>query len=125
LKDSNSEELNLEYEEKKLNEFYNQLGAKAESLDKGLKNGIEAERVKQLKALSNWQGKFRKSLKLKSESQLNRVRKTHQQLFPNGGLQERSMNILEAFERFGPDFLEKTKAHEEPLSINSFAVVRF
>ena len=124
LKDSNSEELNLEDEEKKLNEFYNQLGAKAESLDKGLKNGIEAERVKQLKALSNWEGKFRKSLKLKSESQLNRVRKTHHQLFPNGGLQERSMNILEAIERFGPDFLEKTKAHEEPLSINRFAVVR-
>lgn len=125
LKKSNSEELDLELDKNSLNEFYDSLSTKAETLDKGLKSGVEAERAKQLKSLANWEGKFRKAVKLKSESHLNRVRKTHQQLFPNGGLQERSMNILEAFERFGPDFLIQTKAHEEPLSTNKFAVVRF
>ena len=125
VKNSNSDELDFSTELNELNKFYEDLSAKAESINKGLKNGIEAERAKQLKSLANWEGKFRRAVKQQSESRLNGVRKMHQQLFPERGLQERSMNILEAFERFGPDFLIQTKAHEEPLSTNKFAVVRF
>lgn len=125
VQNSNTDELDVSKELDQLNSFYDQLSAKAEALDKGLKSGVEAERTKQTKLLENWESKFRKSIKQQSESRLKRVRKMHQQLFPNEGLQERSMNVLEAIERFGPDFLKQTKAQEEPLSTNKFAVVRF
>ena len=125
LASTHSEDLDMSDLEQDLNAFYDKLSLRAELLDKGLKQGVEAERAKQNKSIKNWEGRFRKALKSRSEVSVNRLRKIHQQLFPNGGLQERSMNILEAIERFGPDFLKQTKAHEEPLSTNRYAVVKF
>lgn len=121
----NEDALDFSESQSLMEDFYQKLISKASDIDQGLSKSVEAEKVKHQKSFEQLQGRFRKALKQKGEVKVNRIRKMHRQLFPNGGLQERSMNILEAVERFGPDFIKKIKAHEEPLSTKKYTVIRY
>ena len=125
VENQNEDALDFSEGQKELNAFYDKLVSKAFEIEQGFAKSVEAEKAKHQKSFDQLQGRFRKALKLKGEVKVNRVRKMHRQLFPNGGLQERSVNILEAVERFGPDFLKKIKAHEEPLSTKKYTVIRY
>lgn len=125
VENQNEDALDFSESQKELNAFYHKLVSKASEIDQGLAKSVEAEKAKHQKSFDQLQGRFRKALKQKGEVKVNRIRKMHRQLFPNSGLQERSMNILEAFERYGPDFLKKIKAHEEPLSTKKYTVIRY
>lgn len=125
VESQNEDVLDFSENENELEAFYSKLISKAAEIEEGLARSVEAEKAKHKKSFDQFQGRFRKALKQKGEVKVNRIRKMHRQLFPNAGLQERSMNILEAVERFGPDFLKKIKAHEEPLSTKKYTVIRY
>ncbi len=60
--------------------------------------------------------KLRKQLKQKHSSQINKIQKTHQHLYPKNGLQERYENFIPAYLRYGQAYLEALMEYLDPLS---------
>jgi bacillithiol biosynthesis cysteine-adding enzyme BshC len=70
------------------------LNEQSEKIDKNLNNAVQAETTKIEKQLINLQQKFIKAEKGKHEQDLNQIEKLKSKLFPNAGLQERSLNFF-------------------------------
>ena len=113
--ESSDEELNLTVENQKLNSLFDEISQKAKSIDKGLKNYIEAEKTKQLKVLKNIEAKLIRAEKQKYEVSNNQVTKLKEKLFPNGSLQERSDNFIPFYLKHGEQFFEILKNELNPL----------
>jgi uncharacterized protein YllA (UPF0747 family) len=70
------------------------LNEQSEKVDKNLNSAVQAETAKIEKQLINLQQKFIKAEKVKHEQDLNQIEQLKSKLFPNAGLQERSMNFF-------------------------------
>jgi len=84
-----------------INDYYDQLSEKLSGIDPNLLSSLDAEKAKALKGVANIAAKANKSLKSKHEVKINQVKKLKADLFPNGGLQERTNNILSLYGPLG------------------------
>jgi bacillithiol biosynthesis cysteine-adding enzyme BshC len=79
----------------------------AKNIDPTLVNAIGAEMQKSVQSLDNIHNKLVKSLKQKSENELNQIEKIKSQLFPENSLQERVENFSSYYSREGSAFIER------------------
>lgn len=110
------EELNLENELNSLEKVFELLSQKISSIDPSLAGSVMAEKQKALKGIEHLEEKIRKALRKKEEINLNRIRKIHQVLLPEGILQERRENILFTAEKFGENFIDLLYDFADPFS---------
>ena len=113
--ESSEEELNLTAENQKLNSIFEEISKKADSIDKGLKNYIEAEKTKQQKVLKNIEAKLIRAEKQKYEVSNNQITKLKGKLFPKDSLQERYENFIPFYLKYGEEFFEVLKNELNPL----------
>ncbi|MEX0685901.1 MAG: bacillithiol biosynthesis cysteine-adding enzyme BshC [Balneolales bacterium] len=69
--------------------------------DASLKGSAGKETANYCKSIDKLQQKLKRTIKQKEETQLNRIRKIRQHLFPNGVLQEREVSILHFMNKYG------------------------
>ncbi len=93
LKNS-ADELNFENIDKSFSEFCNKISKQIIQVDLNLKSYSEAEISRLEKQLISIKQKLIKTEKNKHENSLIQIEQLKNKLFPNGGLQERSMNFF-------------------------------
>lgn len=94
----------------------------AKSTDKSMIGAVEAQRAKQTKGLENLKKKLLRAEKKKFSQEVERIEQLLDDLFPNGGLQERRMNWIEAELLFGGGLIEELIKGTDPLG-NQFACI--
>lgn len=115
-------EIDLREELKLLSELYSSLKLKAEDVDASLVSSIEAEQTRMEKGLEQWSSRFTRAIKKQNEVSVNRIRKVHRSLFPNGYLQERHDNFLGFYAQQPQSFFADIYTATEPFS-TEFRVV--
>ncbi len=109
-------DMDLSEEIKQVSALYNALKTKAAYSDTTLVGSLEAEEKKLLKGIQQWGSRFSRGLKKKNEVSLNRIRKIHSKLFPEGYLQERHDNVLSFYANDGDAFFAEVYKHTKPFS---------
>ncbi|UCE44223.1 MAG: bacillithiol biosynthesis cysteine-adding enzyme BshC [Candidatus Bathyarchaeota archaeon] len=89
---------------------------RAESIDQTLKEPCFLARGKILKTIEGLEDKVASKLKKKDSIARQQITKASRNLFPNGDLQERQINVLEYLIKFGKEFLKKV--HQDFLEAN-------
>ena len=84
---------------------YAQLAAKAEKLDPTLANAIRAEENKQLKQFEQLGSRLLRTEKQQQDTQLKKIQRVREKLFPENGLQERHENFLSYYANEGPAWI--------------------
>lgn len=100
-------ELQFGDEQVMVSTLFDQLKTKISAVDSTLGATVEAEKHKVLKSLEVLEQKTAKAQKNKHEISLNQLKKIKENLFPEGGLQERYENILWLNMKFGNDLIEQ------------------
>ncbi|MBL0310697.1 MAG: bacillithiol biosynthesis cysteine-adding enzyme BshC [Bacteroidetes bacterium] len=90
---------NLQDEEKKLEELFATIAAKAEAIDVTLGPSAASEKQKVLASIKNLEGKMLKAEKKKHETAVAQIRSIHAHLFPEGVLQERRENFIPYYDK--------------------------
>jgi bacillithiol biosynthesis cysteine-adding enzyme BshC len=101
---------------------YEQLTAKAEKLDPTLATAIQAEETKQLKHFEQLTSRLLRAAKHHEETNLKRIQRVKEKLFPNNGLQERHENFLHYYATLDDVWIEQLIAICNPLD-ERFTVV--
>lgn len=99
-------DLNFEEEKKMIQEAYSSLAKKAQRMDPTLSTAIMAEETKQSKAFEQLGSRLLRAEKQQQETNLNRIKKLKDKLFPGGGLQERHDNMMAFYSTSGKSMLE-------------------
>jgi bacillithiol synthase len=107
--------LSMADEKTALSDLFDAILKKAVAVDASLEKAVLAEKTKQLQSLDALESKTMKAEKQKHETALNQIKTVQQKLFPNGGLQERTDNILPIYLKHGDAFFDVLKAHLNPL----------
>lgn len=89
----------------------------AEKTDKTFLNAVKAQEVKQLKGLDHLEKRLLKAQKRKLEDEVSRIADLQNELFPNGGLQERHHNFSEFYLEYGEDLIPALLNNLEPLEL--------
>lgn len=100
------DEISLEDEKAQLHSIFKAVENKALQLEKTILKTIHAEEAKHLKSLEHLEHKLLKAKKQQLDVKVNKIRKTHEKLFPAGKPQERFDNFLMYYFRMGPDFIQ-------------------
>ncbi|MCB9185438.1 MAG: bacillithiol biosynthesis cysteine-adding enzyme BshC [Flavobacteriales bacterium] len=106
-------ELNTELD--LLSQLYDKLKEKANEIDGSLISSIEAEQTRMEKGIEQWKSRFTRALKNQNEVSVNRIRKLHKKLFPNGYLQERHDNFLAMYAQNPTSFIDDLYQAIDPL----------
>ncbi len=107
--------LSMETEKTALSDVFDAILKKAIAVDATLEKAVLAEKTKQLQSLDALESRTMKAEKQKHETSLNQIKTVQQKLFPNGGLQERTDNILPIYLKFGDAFFDILKSELNPL----------
>jgi bacillithiol synthase len=107
--------LSMAAEKTALSNLFDVVLKKAVAVDATLEKAVLAEKTKQLQSLDALESRTLKAEKQKHETALNQIKTVQQKLFPNGGLQERTDNILPIYLKFGDPFFDVLKANLNPL----------
>lgn len=99
------DEISLEDERGMINKVFDAIEQKALTLDQSINKTIRAEETKHIKSIDHLENKLLKAKKHQLNITVNKIRKTHEKLFPHGKPQERVDNFLMYYFRLGPDFL--------------------
>ncbi len=92
-------------EMQKINEAYTSLAAKADKLDPTLSKAILAEETKQLKQFEQLASRLMRAEKQLQETNIKRIQKLKEKLFPENGLQERHENFLSIYAQYGATWI--------------------
>jgi len=103
----NEADLNYEAELKMIREAYAQLASKAEKKDPTLAKAIIAEESKQIKQFEQLGSRLMRTEKQQQETQIKRIERLREKLFPGGGLQERHENFLSFYSAEGPQWIDE------------------
>lgn len=109
------EEITLADEKKLLGDIFRAVEEKAVQLERSILKTIRAEEAKHLKSIDHLEHKLLKAKKQQMDVKVNKIRKTHDKLFPEGKPQERFDNFIMYYFRLGPDFISGLKDHLNPL----------
>lgn len=114
-------EINLravfEENNKKVNLIFDELKQELFGVDKTLSDSVNKYRDKTLQLLSDLNNKSKKYQDNKFETILRQVNKLSNLLYPYSNLQERELNFIYFFNKFGPELLDKIY---EELNIQEF-----
>lgn len=102
------QESNFSSEKDIANQLFDTLKSKIAGIDQTLVSSVEGERQKLIKSIEMLEQKLNKAQKLKHETSINQIKKIKEQLFPEGGLQERFDNILWLNLKFGQHIIDQT-----------------
>ncbi|MGB7784801.1 MAG: bacillithiol biosynthesis cysteine-adding enzyme BshC [Salinimicrobium sp.] len=89
----------------------------AEKTDASFLGAVKAQEVKQLKGLENLEKRLLKAQKRKLEDEVSRIARLQEELFPNGGLQERHNNFSEYYLEYGDRLIPKLMKQLKPLEL--------
>lgn len=95
---------------------YAQLAEKAKPLDPTLATAIEAEGARQLKQFEQLGSRLLRAEKQLQETNLRKVQKIKEKLFPENSLQERHDNFLPFYARYGPQWIKDMIEVCDPLT---------
>ena len=115
-------EWQTEEEAKAIDAIFQGIKQKATVLDATLKSSAEAALVKMRYQLSVLEKKMLRAEKRKMQTQLQKISRLKNTLFPNNGLQERVENFSEYYLQYGPAFFDVLMEGIDPLG-NEFLVV--
>lgn len=104
-------DLSLTTEKKDMATLYNLILQKVTQIDSTLQKHILALQKKQQGLLSALEKKLLRAEKRKFHAQKNQLRKIFAELFPSGGLQERSENFTTYYAKWGSTFFELICQH--------------
>ena len=115
------EEISLNEQQTQLQAAYDAVAALAQRLDPTLVKAVAAEAQKATAALAGLEKRLSKAAETKHETAYAQLTALKEKLFPGGGLQERSDNVLSVLIN-NPGFIEDLLAAFEPLAL-AFAVL--
>ena len=115
--------LSMATEKTALSNVFDTILKKAVAVDATLEKAVWAEKTKQLQSLDALESRVMKAEKQKHEIALNQLKAVQQKLFPNGGLQERTDNILPIYLKHGDAFFDVLKANLNPLEQGMIVIV--
>jgi bacillithiol synthase len=107
------EKILLNGEKESISKQFEELKAKAETIDKSLAPMVAAETRRAIKSLEKIEQKLLRAEKRKQSEKLGQAEALIDVLFPNGSLQERSDNFLNLFQQ-DPAFIQKLLQHFNP-----------
>ena len=107
--------LSMTAEKAALSAVLDAIKAKVLAVDASLEKVVLAEKTKQLQSIEALESRVLKAEKQKHETSLNQLKAVQQKLFPNGGLQERTDNILPIYLKHGEAFFDVLKENLNPL----------
>ncbi|HJW28586.1 MAG TPA: bacillithiol biosynthesis BshC, partial [Saprospiraceae bacterium] len=116
------EELSFSSELDQIEKAYVALAEKAKKLDPTLATAILAEKSKQAKQFEQLGSRLIRAEKQHQETNLKRIQKLKEKLFPQGGLQERYDNLITYYNVYGSKFIEAMVTICDPME-SSFKVV--
>lgn len=114
IKSESDINLELNQEEKEINQVFEKIVIKAEKVDASLKGMVKAELQKSLNSLKNIEGRLIKAEKQREEVSINQIKSVKEKLFPNSSLQERKDNFLYLYLILGEDYVEELIKHLNP-----------
>lgn len=118
LKRHSQAELSFEDEQQLIKTAYENLAAKAEKIDPTLAKAILAEETKQTKQFEQLGSRLMRAEKQLQDTNLKRIQKLKEKLFPENGLQERHENFLSFYAQYGPEWIEAMITICDPFNEN-------
>ena len=116
IKELSDKDLAVSEEGEQLSSVFEKLQSKAKDVDVTLEPLVKAELARAGKAVERIGKKMVKAEKRYHEDVIRQTDEWHDQLFPNGGDQERTLNYLN-FQLEDPTFVEKVKKSLEPFDL--------
>jgi bacillithiol biosynthesis cysteine-adding enzyme BshC len=98
-------DLTFDEEEKLIHDAYDSLAQKAENLDPTLAKAIRADQQKHLKSFEQLGSRLIRTEKQHQETNVKRIEKIKEKLFPQGGLQERHDNFITYYTQYGDEWI--------------------
>ena len=121
VKRESSLQLNLQNEQRALNEIYQKLKTISGAVDITLVNHTEALQVKAIKKIEALEKKMLRAEKQKFEAQQRQLHKIKMVLFPNNSLQERIENLIPFYAKWGDGFIKAL--YENSLALQQELVI--
>jgi bacillithiol biosynthesis cysteine-adding enzyme BshC len=97
------------------NEFYNHLITKSKKIDKTLIAHVISLQKEAERGLLGLEKKLLRAEKRRHADRIRQLENLHEELFPDGGLQERTDNMLPYYARYGATLLSNLYAHSGTL----------
>ncbi len=110
-------EFKLGAEKGQIMQIFKRLEEKANQIEPTLRSTVAAEARNQIKVLNRIEDKLRKAEKQKHETALGQLKKIRSKLFPNEGLQERTVNFLDFYLRQPDTFFDTLFEASDPLDM--------
>ncbi|MGY3053875.1 bacillithiol biosynthesis cysteine-adding enzyme BshC [Pedobacter sp. UYEF25] len=107
--------LSLADEMRSINSIFEQIKLTAYKIDKTLSVSADAALNKTEHLITNLEKKLFRAEKRKHKTALTQIENVKKRLFPNGTLQERTMNLAPMYVNYGEDFLSTLIENFEPL----------
>lgn len=114
-------EISLQTHRTQIEQIYQQMLHRAETIDPTLAASVHAARVRTLHMIENLELKMLRAQKRKMQIQTTQIQRIHQQLFPQNQLQERIENLSDYYASYGKTFIETLHHHLDPL-LHAFTV---
>ncbi len=114
----------MEEYRRKIEKIFLELEEVAHLTDKSMLGAVDAQKQKQLNGLDKLKKKLLRAEKRKNSDFMERIADIHQELFPNGSLQERHDNFIEYYIEYGDQWLEKLYKQLDPLKLK-FTVAKW
>jgi bacillithiol synthase len=114
----NAGAISLDDEFRNVSAAYDSIAAKTASLDATLSKSAEAEKQRQLNALSAFEEKIMRAQKKKHETELRQVQKLKERFFPGGVLQERVENFMPHYVANGEPFFDDLLDAINPMDLH-------
>ncbi|MBP9068493.1 MAG: bacillithiol biosynthesis cysteine-adding enzyme BshC [Bacteroidia bacterium] len=118
--ESKGESIELGEEKKKAEAIFNDLQKKTTEIDKTLENLVKAELQKTLNSMNAIEAKLNKSLKQRSETEINQIKNIRSKLFPDNIPQERYDNFSMYHAKYGKGFIAEIKKQTEGNELKYF-----
>ena len=98
-----------------IQDAYTSLAEKSRLIDPTLVSAIQAEGIKQVKQFEQLGSRLLRAEKQAQETNIKRVQKIKEKLFPENGLQERHDNFLPFYAQYGPGWIQDMIAVCDPM----------
>ncbi|MCX2475882.1 bacillithiol biosynthesis cysteine-adding enzyme BshC [Pedobacter sp. MC2016-05] len=115
VKKNSTAQLSLADETRAINSIFDQIKLNAYKIDKTLSVSTDTAKQKTNRLLANLEKKLFRAEKRKHEMALVQIENVKKRLFPNGTMQERTLNIAPMYVNYGEDFLSSCIENFEPL----------
>lgn len=112
-------EITLNFSEKRafLQQQFQDLKDIAQKTDVSFLGAVNAQEKKQLKGINHLEKRLLKAEKRRQSELVNRITTLQNELFPNGGLEERQRNFSELYMNYGEAFIPTLKETLKPLQL--------